>query len=120
MRGANAIKPGGHDVRQAGGMRIEDVRDLLATHDGVREKGTTDRPGWYVDNRLVARQLDGDSVLVRADFGARERLLDDYPETFSVPPSMEAHQKVVVELDRAEPEGVRRALGEAVELQRAQ
>ena len=99
-------------------MRIEDVRDLLAAHDDVRLKGTADRPGWYVDNRLVARQLDADSVLVRADFDARERLLDDYPETFSVPPSMEAHRKVVVELDHADPEGVRRALGEAVELQR--
>ena len=99
-------------------MRIEDVREVLAAHAGVRVKGTSERPGWYVDNRLVARQLDADSVLVRADFDARERLLDDYPETFSVPPSMEAHRKVVVELDHADPEGVRRALGEAVELQR--
>ena len=99
-------------------MRIEDVEDLLADYDDVREKGTSDRPGWYVHDRLVARQLDGDSVLVRADFDARERLLDDHPGTFSVPPSMEAHQKVVVELDRADPEGVRRALAEAVELQR--
>ena len=99
-------------------MRIEDVREVLAAHAGVRVKGTSERPGWYVDNRLVARQLDADSVLVRADFDARERLLDDYPETFSVPPSMEAHRKVVVELDHANPEGVRRALGEAVELQR--
>src|SRR5690349_24482757 len=99
-------------------MRIEDVRDLLAAHHDVRRKGTADRPGWYVDDRLVARQLDADSVLVRADFDARERLLDDYPETFSVPPSTEGHQKVVVELDRADPAGVRRALAEAVELQR--
>ncbi|MET1058373.1 MAG: hypothetical protein ABWX84_02165 [Nocardioides sp.] len=99
-------------------MRIEDVRDLLAVYDDVREKGTSAAPGWYVDNRLVARQLDGDSVLVRADFDARERLLDDHPDTFSVPPSMEAHRKVVVELVRADPEAVRRALAEAVELQR--
>ena len=99
-------------------MTIEDVRNLLAEYDDVREKGTSDRPGWYVRDRLVARQLDGDSVLVRADFDAREMLLDDHPETFSVPPSMEAHQKVVVELDRADVQGVRRALAEAVELQR--
>ena len=99
-------------------MRIEDVRDLLATYDDVREKGTAGSPGWYVDNRLVARQLDADSVLVRADFDARERLLEDHPDMFSVPPSMEGHQKVVVELGRADPEGVRRALAEAVTLQR--
>ena len=99
-------------------MTIEDVRALLAEYDDVREKGSSDRPGWYVRDRLVARQLDGDSVLVRADFDAREKLLDDHPETFSVPPSMEAHQKVVAELDRADVQGVRRALAEAVELQR--
>ena len=99
-------------------MTIEDVRALLAEYDDVREKGSSDRPGWYVRDRLVARQLDGDSVLVRAGFDAREKLLDDHPETFSVPPSMEAHQKVVAELDRADVQGVRRALAEAVELQR--
>ena len=99
-------------------MTIEDVRALLAEYDDVREKGSSDRPGWYVGDRLVARQLDGDSVLVRADFDAREKLLDDHPETFLVPPSMEAHQKVVAELDRADVQGVRRALAEAVELQR--
>ena len=99
-------------------MRIEDVRDLLAEYDDVREKGTTERPGWYVRDRLVARQLDDDSVLVRADFDPRERLLDDHPGTFSVPPSMEAHQKVVVELGHADAAAVRRALSEAVELQR--
>ena len=84
----------------------------------MREKGTSKLPGGTSANRLVARQLDADSVLVRADFDARERLLEDHPETFSVPPSMEAHQKVVVELGRADPDGVRRALAEAVELQR--
>ena len=99
-------------------MRIEDLRDLLAGYDDVREKGTSNSPGWYVENRLVARQLDADSVLVRADFDARERLLEDHPETFSVPPSIEGHQKVVVELGRADPEGVRRAVAEAVALQR--
>ena len=105
-------------MRQGGGMRIEDVRALLAEYDDVREKGTSDRPGWYVHDRLVARQLDEDSLLVRADFDARERLLDDHPGMFSVPPSMEAHQKVVVELGLADTKGVRRALAEAVELQR--
>ena len=99
-------------------MRIEDVRDLLATYDDVREKGTAGSPGWYVDNRLVARQLDADSVLVRADFDSRERFVGDHLDLFLFPQSREGHQKVVVELGRADPEGVRRALTEAVTLQR--
>ena len=99
-------------------MRIDEVRDALAAFDDVREKDCSGLAGWYVRDRLVARQLDGDSVLVRADFDARERLLEDHPTTFSVPPRIEGHQKVVVELPAADPEGVRRALAEAVALQR--
>jgi len=99
-------------------MMLDEVRAVLAAYRDVKEKDCAGLAGWYVRDRLVARQLDSDSVLVRADFDARERLLEDYPTTFSVPPRMEGHQKFVVELPAADPDGVRRALAEAVELQR--
>jgi len=99
-------------------MVIDEVRALLGAYVDVREKDCAGLAGWYVRDRLVARQLDADSVLVRADLDARERLLEDHPATFSVPPRMEGHEKIVVELPAADPEGVRRALAEAVELQR--
>jgi hypothetical protein len=97
---------------------LEDVGRLALAHDGVRRKGTAARPAWYVDDRLVVRQLDATSVVIRAGFTARERLLADHPETFGVPPRFESHRMVVVELDRADPAAVARAVGEAVALQR--
>ncbi len=91
---------------------------LARSHEGVKRKGTEKRPKWYVDDRLVVRWLDETSVVVRSDFPARERLLADHPDTFTLPPRFESHMMVVVELDRADPEALARAISEAVELQR--
>ena len=49
--------------------------------------------------------------------GEREALLDAYPESFGVPPRMEAHHKVEAYLDRAEPAAVRAAIDLAWEMQ---
>jgi len=99
-------------------VSLDDIARLALAHDGVRQKGTEARPAWYVDDRLVARWLDPTSVVIRSGFRARERLLADHPDTFGVPPRFESHMMVVVELDRADPDAVARAIDEAVELQR--
>jgi hypothetical protein len=97
---------------------LDDVGRLALEHVGVKRKGTEARPAWYVDDRLVVRWLDSTSVVIRAGFEARERLLADHPDTFGVPPRFESHMMVVAELERADPEAVRRAISESVELQR--
>lgn len=99
-------------------MRLEDVGRLAEVHPGVRRKGTEPRPKWYVDDRLVVRWLDPTSVVIRAGFAARERLVADHPGTFGVPPRFESHMMVVVELAHADPDAVARAISEAVTLQR--
>ena len=99
-------------------MNLEDVGRVAESLQGVKRKGTEARPAWYVDDRLVVRWLDESSVVVRSDFAARERLLADHPDTFTLPPRFEGHMKVVVELDRADPAALERAIAEAVELQR--
>ena len=99
-------------------MELDDIHRLAMEHGGVKRKGTEARPAWYVDDRLVVRQLDPTSVVIRAGFAARERLIADHPDTFGVPPRFESHMMVVVELDRADPRAVARAVSEAVELQR--
>ncbi len=99
-------------------MDLDEIGRLALSHAGVKRKGTESRPAWYVDDRLVVRWLDPTSVVVRSDFPARERLVADHPDTFSVPPKFESHMMVVVELDRADPAAVARAVSEAVELQR--
>ncbi len=77
---------------------LTDVERLAGALDGV---GTTTRDGllrWQVGGRLLARQLDDDSVVIRTAFDARERLLAQHPAAFGVPPRFEKHMMVVVEL----------------------
>ena len=99
-------------------MDLDDIHRLATAHRGVKRKGTEACPAWYVDDRLVVRWLDPTSVVVRAGFTERERLLADHPETFGVPPRFESHMMVVVELEHADPAAVARAINEAVALQR--
>ncbi|MBB6629051.1 hypothetical protein H5V45_17120 [Nocardioides sp. KIGAM211] len=83
----------------------------------VKRKGTAARPAWYVQDRLVVRLHDPTTLVVRVPLGEREALLDAYPESFGVPPRMEAHHKVEAYLDRAEPAAVRAAIDLAWEMQ---
>lgn len=85
---------------------------------GVKRKGTDARPAWYVDDRLVARLHDEDTLVVRVPLSRRESLLEAHPDSFGVPPRMEAHHKVEAYLDRAEPCAVRAAIDLAWEMQR--
>ena len=83
----------------------------------VKRKGTASRPAWYVHDRLVVRLDDRDV----GDPGPPEQtgvLLEAYPDTFGVPPRMEAHHKVEAYLDDAAPEAVRAAIDLAWDMQR--
>jgi hypothetical protein len=84
----------------------------------VKRKGTESRPAWYVHDRLVVRLDDPGTVVIRVPLNDREALLDAYPDTFGVPPRMEAHHKVEAYLDQADPGAVRRAIDLAWEMQR--
>jgi hypothetical protein len=84
----------------------------------VKRKGTESRPAWYVHDRLVVRLHDPGTLVIRVPLARREALLAAYPDSFGVPPRMEAHHKVEAYLDRAEPGAVRRAIDLAWEMQR--
>jgi len=86
----------------------------------VKRKGTESRPAWYVHDRLVVRLQDRNTVVIRVPLSKRESLLEAYPDSFGVPPRMEAHHKVEAYLDRAEPAAVRTAIDLAWKMQRRQ
>jgi hypothetical protein len=96
--------------------------EVLASHalslDGVRERRSGGRRGWYRNGRLVLRAEDDESAVVRCAFDERERLLVRHPETFSVPPRLESHQKVMVDLRRGDEQAALAAVTAAWELQR--
>ena len=99
-------------------MDVDQVAEHLAGLDGVRERRRDGRRGWYVGGRLVARVEDDETIVVRSDLPARERLVDAHPDTFSVTPPLEAHMKVLADLRRGDPAAIRAALTAAWELQR--
>ncbi|MGZ6744733.1 MAG: hypothetical protein ACXVD0_02400 [Nocardioides sp.] len=100
-------------------MTPDEVAAYAESLPRVKRKGTASRPAWYVDDRLVVRLDDPGTLVVRVPLSKRESLLESYPETFGVPPRMEAHHKVEAYLDRADPDGVRAAIDLAWEMQHA-
>lgn len=99
-------------------MTPDEVGVVAESFAGVKRKGTISHPGWYVRDRLVARLADAATLIVRVPLSERDELVGSAPATFGVPPKMEAHHKVEVYLDRADPDAVRTAIRLAWEMQR--
>ncbi len=99
-------------------MTPDEVRRYAESLPQLKRKGTELRPAWYVNDRLVARLHDQNTLVIRVPLSGRESLLEDYPESFGVPPRMEAHHKVEAYLDRAQPCAVRTAIDLAYDMQR--
>lgn len=99
-------------------MTPEDVGRYAESLPQVKRKGTETRPAWYVNDRLVARLDDPHTLVVRVPLSQREPLLAHFPDSFGVPPRMEAHHKVEAYLDRADPRAVHTAIDLAWEMQR--
>ena len=99
-------------------MTPEEVSELLESLPGVKRKGTTEQPAWYVQDRLVARLVAPTTLLVRVPLAAREALLEAHPAGFGVPPRYEAHHKVEAYLEEVDPAAVRTAVELAWEMQR--
>ena len=98
-------------------MTPEQVGRYAESLPQVKRKGSDSRPAWYVRDRLVVRLLDPNTLVIRVPLGKRESLLEAYPDSFGVPPRMEAHHKVEAYLDRAQPRAVRKAIDLAWEMQ---
>ena len=99
-------------------MELADVGEIAVALDGVKESRAGGSLRWLLDGRLVARQYDAESIVIRVDFDDRERLLRAHPDLFSVPPRFDAHQKVVLRLPDAERAVVELVLRAAWNLQR--
>lgn len=99
------------------GVRLDEVDEFATALPGCKRKGHPGRVAWYVDDRLVVRQDELGTLLVRVDLEDRERLVKAHPGTFGVPPQWEAHRKVQAELD-GDGDAIREAIRLAWESQR--
>lgn len=98
-------------------MRPADLSRLATQLDGVTERRRGGLLDWRYRGRLVARQLDDTSVVIRASFDFRDFLLQSFPGTFSVPKRFAKHMMIVADLENGNPDVVEDALIAAWELQ---
>lgn len=99
-------------------MEIGDVDRLTAALPGVRRTVADGLAQWRYHGRVVARQLGGAQVVIRADFDYRDSLLRQFPETFSVPPRFIKHMMVVADLATGDAGAIEDAIEAAWQLQR--
>jgi hypothetical protein len=100
-------------------VNIEAVSTAALALERVRESSVKGKLRWSLGGRLVARQLDESSIVIRTGFVERELLLAKHPTTFFVPPKFDAHMMVVARLPDADTAAVKAALRAAWELQRS-
>ncbi len=99
-------------------MEIDEVARLAGTLAGVRFRASEGLAEWRYHGRLVARQLDGTRLVIRADFDYRDVILRQFPGTFSVPPRYAKHMMVVADLARGDVAAIEDAFENAWQLQR--
>ncbi|MCW2793518.1 MAG: hypothetical protein JWO76_2616 [Nocardioides sp.] len=58
-------------------MTREEVGRYAESPPRVKRKGTESRPAWYVDDRLVVRLHDSNTLVIRVPLSKREALLDE-------------------------------------------
>jgi len=96
----------------------DDVARLAGALDGVRSTVREGLAEWRYHGRLVARQLDGERLVIRADFDYRDLMLRQFPGTFSVPSRYEKHMMIVADLAAGDPDAIEDAFEAAWQLQR--
>ena len=99
-------------------LHVDDIARLLDELDGVRRTAAGGMPQWRYHGRLVARQLDDDHLVIRADFANRDWMLRQFPQTFEVPTRFRKHMMIVADLVDGDPGAIEDALIAAWELQR--
>jgi hypothetical protein len=98
---------------------MDDVARLAEALAGVRRTAPGGLAEWRYHGRLVARQLDGAHVVIRADFDYRESMVRQFPETFSVPARYIKHMMVVADLAGGDVGAIEDAFEAAWQLQRS-
>jgi hypothetical protein len=98
---------------------INEVGRVAEALAGVRCSTPSGRPEWRYHGRLVARQLDGAQLVIRADFDYRDSILRQLPGTFSVPARYQKHMMVVADLANGDAGAIEDAIEAAWLLQRS-
>jgi len=99
-------------------MRIDEVAHCAEHLDGVRRSDRRGLAEWRYHGRLVARQLDAEQIVIRAEFDFPDTLVSQHPETFIVPARFAEHMMIVAELRDGGRPAIEDAIDAAWQLQR--
>lgn len=91
-------------------MDITEFDQLASSLAGVRQRCRGGLMQWHHAGRLVARQLDDTRVVVRAPFDTRDLLLQQFPDTFTVPARFQKHMMVVADLAEGSADAIEDAI----------
>ena len=108
-----------HCSGRPGFVEMDDIARLAEAFAGVRRTAPEGLAQWRYHGRLVARQLDDEHVVIRADFDYRDSMVRQFPETFSVPARYVKHMMVVADLARGDAGAIEEAVEAAWLLQRS-
>ncbi|WP_075306280.1 MmcQ/YjbR family DNA-binding protein [Hyalangium minutum] len=94
-------------------MTQADVRELALALPAVEERTSYGTPGFRVSDKLFARVLDEESIVIKVEFDHREALLQAHPDSFEVTPHYQDYPMVIVRLGAVKRELMRALLKEA-------
>ncbi|MFB1478761.1 MmcQ/YjbR family DNA-binding protein [Corallococcus sp. RDP092CA] len=85
-------------AKRGGRLTVDDVRALALALPSTQERPSYGTPGFRVGDKLFARVLDADAIVIKVDFDHREALLRAQPEVFLVTPHYQDWPMVIVRL----------------------
>jgi hypothetical protein len=98
-------------------MDMVELESLALRLDGVTSSTKDGLLSCRYHGRLVARQIDETHVVIRCAFDVRGLLLDQFPDTFSLPARFAKHMMIVADLQGGDAGAIEDALVGAWRLQ---
>jgi hypothetical protein len=100
--------------RKSSAVTLETVRQLALALPGVAEGLSYRTPAWKVGKTLLARMhQDGEALVLKMDFLARDTLMQADPHTFFITDHYQNYPWVLVRLSSVRPEQLRDLLDDA-------
>ena len=100
--------------RKAKPVTFDTVRQLALVLPGVEEGTSYGTPAFRVGGKLFARfHQDGESLVIKVEYAAREVLMGADPETFYITDHYRSYPWMLVRLSTVHPDALRDLLEEA-------
>ena len=96
-------------------LTLSTIRRVASALPGMQEDTSYGTPAWRHKGRLLARlHQDGQSLMLKVGFEAREHLVRADPETFFVTEHYRNYPSVLARLDRLSTADLRKLLARAI------